>query len=218
MSRIITVEKDILEANDTVAARNRKRFEEANLLVLNLMGTPGAGKTSLLEATVRTLSERIAIGVIEGDIATDCDALRIESAGASWVRQINTGGACHLEAGMIEMALEGMPAGLKVLVIENVGNLVCPASFDLGEKIRVMLASLTEGADKPKKYPGMFRKSDTLIINKIDLAPHLEVEPGMFAREALAVNPALRVFQISATQGQGISDWCGYLESAIPRS
>ncbi|MBI5177841.1 MAG: hydrogenase nickel incorporation protein HypB [Nitrospinae bacterium] len=211
MSKTIRIEKRILEKNDVVAARLRQRF--ADIVVVNIMSSPGAGKTTLLEETVKRLSGKTTIGVIEGDIATDYDAQRVESAGAGWVVQINTGGVCHLDAGMVEQALDSMPEKLGLLVIENVGNLVCPSGFDLGDDYKVVLASVTEGLDKPKKYPGMYRKSHAMVLNKIDLSPHVNVSPAAFVKEALDVNPALTVFQTSATAGTGLDEWCGWLSA-----
>ncbi len=211
MSRIISIERKILEKNDIVAARIRQRFAGQNVVVVNIMSSPGAGKTTLLEETLKKITSKKAIGIIEGDIATDNDAQRVEKAGASWVVQINTGGACHLEAGMVEKAIETMPDTIRLLIIENVGNLVCPSGFDLGDDYKVVVASLTEGLDKPKKYPGMYRKSHVMVLNKVDLAPHVNVRPDDFIREALEVNPALEVFKTSATSGAGMDEWCAWL-------
>ncbi len=211
MSRTILIEKKILEKNDVAAARIRQKLIADNTVVVNIMSGPGAGKTTLLEETVRRLAGKINVGVIEGDIATDNDARRVESAGAEWVVQINTGGACHLEAGMIERALETAPRGMELLIIENVGNLVCPSSFDLGDDWKVVMGSVTEGLDKPKKYPGMYRKSHALVVNKIDLAPYVNVAADAYVKEALAVNPLLNVFLTAATKGDGVDEWCNWL-------
>jgi len=211
MSRTIRIEKKILEKNDVVAARLRQRF--ARVVVVNIMSSPGAGKTTLLEETVKRLAGETAVGVIEGDIATDNDAQRVERAGAAWVVQINTGGVCHLDAGMVEQALESMPEDLGLLVIENVGNLVCPSGFDLGDDYKIVMASVTEGLDKPKKYPGMYRKSHAMVLNKVDLAPYVNVDPAAFVKEATDVNPALKVFKTSATAGTGLDDWCDWLST-----
>ncbi len=217
MSRTILIEKKILEKNDIAAARIRQKLIADNTVVVNIMSGPGAGKTTLLEETVRRLAGKINVGVIEGDIATDNDARRVERAGAEWVVQINTGGACHLEAGMIERALETAPRGMQLLIIENVGNLVCPSSFDLGDDWKVVMASVTEGQDKPKKYPGMYRKSHALVLNKVDLAPYVNVSPGLFVKESLEVNPALKVFLTAATTGDGVDEWCDWLASLKKR-
>lgn len=217
MSRTILIEKKILEKNDIAAARVRQRLIADNTVVVNIMSGPGAGKTTLLEETVRRLAGKINVGVIEGDIATDNDARRVEGAGAEWVVQINTGGACHLEAGMIERALETAPRGMQLLIIENVGNLVCPGGFDLGDDWKVVMASVTEGVDKPKKYPGMYRKSHALVVNKVDLAPYVNVSPHALAQEAMEVNPALKVFLTAATKGDGLDEWCAWLLSLKKR-
>lgn len=217
MSRTIKIEKSILEKNDVVAARLRKIFSERKLKVINIMSSPGAGKTTLLVETLKILSPNISIGVIEGDIATDYDALAVEAAGAAWVAQINTGGRCHLEASMVERAFEGAPDDLRLLIIENVGNLVCPSSFDLGEDYRVMLGALTEGVDKPKKYPGMYRACGYLIINKTDLSSVLNIDVSDYEKEALAVNPGLKVFKTSATKGEGMDEWLRWLESLVKK-
>ncbi len=210
MTTTITVDKRILEKNEVAAARLRRLFADKKVTVVNIMSSPGAGKTTLLEKTVGKMSAIRKTGVIEGDIATDRDARRIEAAGASWVVQINTGGVCHLDAAMVEKAVALMPEGISLLIIENVGNLVCPSGFDLGEDHKVIVASITEGLDKPKKYPGMYRKSGAMVLNKVDLAPHVDVDPDQFVKEALDVNPSLRVFKTSATAGTGLdefSDW-----------
>lgn len=217
MTRTIKIEKSILEKNDLVAARLRKRFTERKLAVINIMSSPGAGKTTLLVETLKRLSQEISIGVVEGDIATDYDAQMVEEAGAAWVVQINTGGRCHLEASMVEMAFEDAPADLELLIIENVGNLVCPSGFDLGEDYRVMLGALTEGLDKPKKYPGMFRVCGYLVINKIDLASVLNIDASEYESEALAVNPDLKIFKTSATTGAGLDEWIGWLKSLVKK-
>ena len=215
MSKIVRLEKKILEKNDEVAARMRKKFRGQGVKVINIMSSPGAGKTTLLEETIRRISKRISIGIIVGDIATDLDAARMEKAGCTTVVQINSGGRCHLEAAMVEKAFDEVEGKLDILIIENIGNLVCPAGFDLGEDERVMVAALTEGLDKPKKYPGMYRQCGYVVINKIDLAQVLNIDPEEFEREALSVNPKLRVFKTSATNGAGLDEWCGWLESMV---
>ena len=193
----------------------RKRFSDHHVKVINIMSSPGAGKTTILEETIKRISKKISIGIIVGDIATDLDAVRMEKAGCTSVVQINSGGRCHLEAAMIEKAYEEVEGKLNILIIENIGNLVCPAGFDLGEDERVMVAALTEGLDKPKKYPGMYRQCGYVVINKIDLAQAVNVAPEEFEREALSVNPKLRVFKTSATNGDGLDEWCGWLESLV---
>ncbi len=216
MTRIIKVGDRIKGANDKIAEENRAFFSSAGVKTLNVMSSPGAGKTSLIEATVRGLADKLKIGVIEGDIATAMDAERVKEAGAAQVVQINTEGACHLDAQMIKMALSHFPLeGLDLVIIENVGNLVCPTNFDLGEEHRVMLASVTEGEDKPKKYPGMYLAAEALILNKIDILPYVNVDAERFSAEALEVNPKLKIFQTSATRGDGMDGWLKWLLEGV---
>lgn len=206
----VKVATKILEANDRIALENRKIFDRAGLFVVNLMSGPGAGKTSLLE---RTLAGRkdLRIGVVEGDIAGSDDAERIEKFGAPVV-QINTGGACHLDANMISDVLADLPLDeIDVLFIENVGNLVCPAEFKVGEDMKVMLLSIAEGHDKPLKYPLMFQESSALILNKIDLVPYTDVDIGKIRKDALSLNPGLQIFEVSCRTGEGISEWIDWL-------
>jgi len=201
----------ILEANERLAEENRKRFTEAGVFVINLMGAPGAGKTTLLERTIRELKERTRIGVIEGDIEGSDDAERIHAAGVPVV-QINTGGACHLDANMISEVLEDVPLReLDLLVIENVGNLVCPAEFKVGEDLKAMVLSITEGHDKPLKYPLMFRESSALVLNKIDLLPHMNVDIAKIRRDALSLNPSIEIFEVSCKTGEGLDRWTEWL-------
>lgn len=202
----------ILEANDRIAEENRRRFRDAGVYVLNLMGAPGAGKTTLLERTIRALKGSLKIGVIEGDIAGTDDAERINNTGVPVV-QINTGGACHLDANMINEVLGDVPLDdLDVLIIENVGNLVCPAEFKVGEDVKVMLLSVTEGHDKPLKYPLMFRESSVMILNKIDLLSHLDVDIKKIKRDALSLNPSMKIFEVSGKTGEGIHPWTEWLK------
>ncbi len=213
----VKVATKILEANDRIALENRRIFDHAGVFVINLMSGPGAGKTSLLE---RTLTGRngLGIGVIEGDIAGSDDAERVEKFGAPVV-QINTGGACHLDANMISDVLEDLPlAELDVLFIENVGNLVCPAEFKVGEDMKVMLLSIAEGHDKPLKYPLMFQESSALILNKIDLLPYTDVDIGKIRKDALSLNPKLEIFEVSCRTGQGISEWICWLKERAKKS
>jgi hydrogenase nickel incorporation protein HypB len=206
----VRVVAKILEANDRIALENRKIFDKAGVFVINLMSAPGAGKTSLLEKTLSQKTD-LKVGVIEGDIAGSDDAERIEKFGAPVV-QINTGGACHLDANMIYEVLGDLPLdGLDVLFIENVGNLVCPAEFKVGEDMKVMLLSITEGHDKPLKYPLMFQESSALILNKTDLAPYTNVDMEKIKRDALSLNPKLRIFEVSCRTGEGIDEWIGWL-------
>jgi hydrogenase nickel incorporation protein HypB len=210
----VKVVTKILEANERIANENRRLFDNAGLYVINLMSGPGAGKTSVLEKTL-TLPVGLRIGVIEGDIAGSDDAERIARCGAPVV-QINTGGACHLDANMISEVLGELPLQeLDLLVIENVGNLVCPAEFNLGENMKVMVLSIAEGHDKPLKYPLMFQESSALILNKIDLAPYLDVDLEKIRRDASLLNPKLKIFEVSCKTGQGLPEWIAWLKEQI---
>ena len=211
----VKVLTNILEANDRIAADNRKVFDEAGVYVINLMSGPGAGKTSLLERTIKELNGKLKIGVIEGDIAGTDDAQRIESLGAPVV-QINTGGACHLDANMITEVMYDLPLkDLDLLIIENVGNLVCPAEFKVGENMKVMLLSIAEGHDKPLKYPLMFQESSALVLNKIDLLPYTNVDLGKIKKDSLSLNPKLKIFEVSCKTGEGIGGWTDWLQSLV---
>ena len=210
-SHIIDVEKDILHKNDIGAERNRNYFEEHNIFTLNLVSSPGSGKTSLLEQTLNDLKESIDFTVIEGDQQTLNDANRINALHIP-VIQINTGSGCHLESNMIFKALESLkPKKNSVLMIENVGNLVCPSLFDLGENKRVVIISTTEGDDKPIKYPDMFVSADVCIINKIDLLPYVNFKVETAKKYAKQLNPKLEFFELSATTGQGMKQWYNWL-------
>ena len=201
----------ILEANDRIAEENRKRFQDAGVYVVNLMGAPGAGKTTLLERTIRALTPRLKIGVIEGDIVGTDDAERIGALDVPVV-QINTGGACHLDANMISEVLDELPLkDLDLLIIENVGNLVCPAEFKVGEDVKLMVLSVAEGHDKPLKYPLMFRESSALVLNKIDLLPYMNTDIRKMKADSLALNPQLKVFEVSCANGEGIDAWVTWL-------
>ncbi len=201
----------ILEANDRIAEENRKRFREAGVYVVNLMGAPGAGKTSLLERTIRELKPHLRIGVIEGDIVGSDDAERIGALDVPVV-QINTGGACHLDANMISEVLNDLPLNqLDLLIIENVGNLVCPAEFKVGEDMKMMVLSVAEGHDKPLKYPLMFRESSALVLNKIDLLPYMNTDMNKVRNDSLALNPKLKIFEVSCSTGTGIGQWAQWL-------
>lgn len=208
----VKVVTKILEANERIAAGNRRVFDEAGLFVINLMSGPGAGKTSLLERTLAQAGE-LRIGVIEGDIAGTDDAERVGRFNVPVV-QINTGGACHLDANMISTVLPELPLReIDLLFIENVGNLVCPAEFKVGEDMKVMILSIAEGHDKPLKYPLMFQESSALVLNKIDLAPYLDVDIGKIRKDALSLNPKLRIFEVSCRTGQGLADWTAWLKT-----
>ena len=213
----ITVQADILQANDRIADANRRVFDEHGVLVLNLMSSPGAGKTSLLERTAEAVRGRVRLGVIVGDIATARDAERLEKQGLPAV-QINTGAACHLDANMIASALPHLDLSqMEVLFIENVGNLVCPAEFRVGEDYKVMILSVTEGDEKPLKYPLMFRESSLLLINKIDLLKHTNFNLEEAKANARRVNPALEVVELSCATGEGIEHWVSWLLERLRR-
>lgn len=215
MSTIIPVIRNILEANDRLAAQLRTIYAEHRLLALNLMSSPGAGKTSLLERTLTDLREELRMAVIEGDLQTNNDAMRVAATGAKAV-QINTGGGCHLDSSMILEALKELDlAVLDVLFIENVGNLVCPAEFDLGEAAKVALLSVTEGDDKPEKYPLMFAESKVLLLNKIDLLPYVDFSMEKAARFARSLNPEILVFPVSCRTGEGLEPWYDWLREAV---
>ncbi len=207
----VTITQNILANNDTVAGEIQQQLAARGIRALNLMSSPGAGKTTLLERTITRLRGRVAIGVIEGDLETSADGDRIEAAGAQTV-QINTRGTCHLEAHMVRTALEHLVlADMDLLVIENIGNLVCPAGWNLGEDARVVLASTTEGDDKPAKYPGMFAVAEAMVVNKIDLLPYVDYDMEKVRRQALAINPRLRIFELSCRTGAGLDAWCEWL-------
>ena len=209
----VTIAQNILAVNEHVAQEIRQTLMARGIRALNIMSSPGAGKTTLLERTIERLRGRLAIGVIEGDVETSADAERIEAAGAQTV-QINTRGNCHLEAHMIRDALAYVDlAATDLLVIENVGNLVCPAAWDLGEDTRVVVVSATEGDDKPAKYPQMFAIAQVMVVNKLDLLPYVDYDVQKVRRHALAINPHLRIFELSCRTGEGLEAWCGWLET-----
>jgi hydrogenase nickel incorporation protein HypB len=209
------VGKDILSANDLLADNLRKRFDASKVFVVNLMSSPGAGKTSLIVRLIEALSGRVTIGVIEGDIASDVDAQKVQKANVDVV-QINTDGACHLDANMILSASESLGlTGKELVIIENVGNLVCPAEFQLGENLKVMILSIPEGHDKPLKYPLMFTESNALILNKIDLLPYTDFDMDELTKTVTAMNPAIKIFPVSAKTGEGLDTLVGWLEGQI---
>ncbi len=214
-SRTISVGESLLAKNDRLATGNRKLFGESGLLVLNLVSSPGSGKTTLLEKTLSDLKTRYTFAVLEGDQQTANDADRIAATGVP-VHQINTGAGCHLDAHMVGHGVEhfDLPA-TDILMIENVGNLVCPASFDLGEDLKVAVLSTTEGEDKPAKYPQMFRAAEVMIINKIDLLPHLDFDIELCRETALKVNPGLTIFELSCRSGEGLAKWYQWLEEQV---
>lgn len=211
--RTVTLEETLLAKNDRLAAANRTHFAAHGIAAINLMGAPGAGKTALLEAIVRRLAPERTIAVLEGDQETDRDAARMREAGVDAV-QITTGAGCHLDAHMVAHGVEALALdGDCLLFIENVGNLVCPALFDLGERAKAVVLSVTEGEDKPLKYPHMFRAADALVVNKIDLLPHLAFDLDRLLEYARRVNPRLVVFPLSATTGEGVDAFCAWLSA-----
>ncbi len=213
----IKVLKDILGANEQIAERNRKLLDSNNVLAVNLMSSPGAGKTSLILQTIKALKGKPRIGVIEGDVSSSLDAEVIGKEGIPVV-QINTGGECHLDANMTFSALSNMPLpDIELLLIENVGNLICTAEFALGEHIKVLISSTPEGDDKPFKYPLMFHTVDVVLINKIDLLPYLMFDTDAYSRAIKGINQKVEIFQISCTTGQGIEQWVSWLLSQMSR-
>lgn len=213
ITRQLSIEEKLLAKNDRIAAAVRARLARDRIAAVNLIGSPGAGKTTLLERTIRALDFPVA--VIEGDQATDRDAQRIATTGARVV-QVNTDAGCHLDAQMIERTLDKLaPPPRSLLAIENVGNLVCPALFDLGERAKVVVIALTEGEDKPLKYPHVFRAAQAMVITKLDLAPHLDVEPRRYADNARRINPRITIFPVAATTDEGMSEWRGWLRAQL---
>jgi len=217
MSQRITVVEKILGANERLAETNRLALDQAGVFGLNLMASPGAGKTSLIEHTIRRLADRYQIAVVDGDVATSIDADRAAAAGAQAV-QINTGGECHLDAVMLQEALAqfDLPS-IDLLIVENVGNLICPANFQLGTHKSVLIASVPEGDDKPYKYPGMYQGVDALVINKIDLQPYIDFDMDYFRRGVEALNPGLVTFPLSCRTGQGLEDWLAWVGEWVER-
>ena len=220
-ARIMVLE-NILSENDRVAGENRRDLEAAGVRTVNLMSSPGAGKTTLLRQTLEALQGRVRIGILEGDIATSIDADRLEGLGAQ-VALVNTsagfGGECHLDATMVRSGLSRLPLPeLDLLLIENVGNLVCPAEFAVGENAKAMVYAITEGEEKPLKYPVMFRAADVVVVNKIDLLPHLDFDLDLFLANLEAVNPKAKVIQASSRTGDGVAAWCDWLLSIAGRT
>ncbi|MGB9697284.1 MAG: hydrogenase nickel incorporation protein HypB [Ignavibacteria bacterium] len=212
---IIRIERKILEKNDAIASDNRKQFQEKNLLVINLLSSPGSGKTTLIERTITNCKFSKQIAVIEGDVQTELDAERIEKLNIPVV-QIVTNGACHLDAQLVRDAFQNLvDINSRLLFIENVGNLVCPAGYNLGEDHKVTVISVTEGEDKPLKYPAVFRNSTALVINKIDLLPYLNISLQVIKSNAWKINPKLEIFEVSCITGEGIEKWCNWLNSLI---
>ncbi len=214
----VPVLQNILSANDQIAARNQVLLEQHRVLAVNMMSSPGAGKTTLILETVRRLKGRVKIGVIEADIASTIDADKIAKEGLPVV-QINTGGQCHIDAGMVSSALEKLPlAEISLLFVENVGNLVCPAEFRIGAQISIMLLSIPEGDDKPYKYPLMFTTVDAVIISKMDYLALSDFDLGAFQKAVRGMNPRARLFQLSAKTGAGVESWTQWLESLLKGS
>ncbi|MDX9992459.1 MAG: hydrogenase nickel incorporation protein HypB [Anaerolineales bacterium] len=211
MSKNIPVVEKILSANDRLAEENRARIDQANVFSINIMASPGAGKTSLIEQTTRALQGKVRIGMINGDAATSLDADRAAAAGATAV-QINTGGQCHLDAVMLHDALHQIDlSSIDLLIVENVGNLICPAGFRLGTHKNVLVASIPEGDDKPHKYPGMYRGVDAMVINKIDLLPYVSFRMDFFSQGIEALNPGVVQFSLSCRTGEGLDAWLEWL-------
>ena len=214
-AELVVLETALLAKNQRIAERNRGWFAGRGVLALNLMSSPGSGKTTLLVRTLQDLGGEIDMAVVEGDQETSADAERIRATGARAV-QINTGAGCHLEADMLERAVQQLaPAAGSVLFIENVGNLVCPALFDLGERARVVVLSVTEGDDKPLKYPHMFRSAQLMVTTKMDLAPHVQFDVALAERHARSVNPTITCLRVSGTTGDGMADWYGWLRAMV---
>ncbi|MGI9132410.1 MAG: hydrogenase nickel incorporation protein HypB [Rhodoferax sp.] len=214
-SRMVQIEQDILSKNDAFAAANRTHFDAAGILALNLVSGPGSGKTTLLVQTIARLKDQVAINVVEGDQQTSNDAERIRATGVAAL-QINTGKGCHLDGHMVGQALTRLhPADESLFLIENVGNLVCPAAFDLGEHHKVAILSVTEGEDKPLKYPDMFRAADVLLLSKCDLLPHLQFDAALAEKNARRVNPKLVIFRVSASTGEGLDAWLGWILAGL---
>ena len=212
---IVTIERKVLEKNDELAEKNRELFQHQGVFTVNVVSSPGSGKTSILERSLEQLRGSLRMAVIEGDVQTDFDAQRVAKFGVPVV-QIVTNGGCHLDAKLVQDALGSIPMqGIQLLIIENVGNLVCPANYDLGEHMKVVVASTTEGDDKPLKYPAMFRNASVLIINKTDLLPYVNCNITELKKNALRINPALNVFETSCTTKQGIDVWCAWLEKQV---
>lgn len=214
----IRVEREVLEKNEVAAEQVRGRFARTGTYVIDLMASPGAGKTSFILATAGALKDRYRIGVIEGDIASDVDTERIREHGTDAV-QINTGGMCHLDSSMIDRALDALPAErYDLVIIENVGNLVCPAKFDLGQHIKVVILSIPEGDDKPLKYPGIFTESSVLVLNKIDMLGATDFDEGRLRGHIAKLNPRMGIFPLSCISGEGVAAWADWLAGEIERA
>jgi len=212
---VITVERKVLEKNDQIAQKNREKFKSKNLFVMNFVSSPGSGKTSIIEKTIEHSQGRIKFGIIEGDVQTSLDAERVNKFNIPVV-QIVTNGGCHLEANLVRDAYQNIEnEDFEVLIIENVGNLVCPSNYDLGEDIKVVILSTAEGDDKPLKYPAMFRNASVLIINKIDLIPFVNCNLDEMKKNALSINPNLKIFEVSCKTNQGIDEWINWISERV---
>lgn len=216
MPQRVSVVENILNANDRLAQENRARLDSAGVFAINLMASPGAGKTSLIEKTLPLVAGKLRVAVVDGDIATSLDADRAAAAGAQAAIQINTGGDCHLDAVMLQQALNQLELDkFDLLIVENVGNLVCPASFALGTHLSVLVASIPEGDDKPHKYPGMYRGVDVLILNKTDLLPYIDFRMDFFRQGVEVLNPHLTTFPLSCRTGDGLETWAAWLVGRV---
>ena len=216
--KLVTIGERLLQKNDDAAAANRRRFDAAGVLAVNLMASPGAGKTSLIVATLAALRRQARIGVIEGDIAGSIDTRKVIESGARDAVQINTGGNCHLEANMVAPALDDLGLDdLDIVIIENVGNLVCPTHWALGEHLKLCLLGAAEGHDKPVKYPEMFANSDVIVLNKIDLIEHVDFARTAFYESVRALNPATPIFEVSCRSGAGVDEWAAWLLDQLAR-
>jgi hydrogenase nickel incorporation protein HypB len=213
--KVVTIGEQILGKNEDIARENKKRLDKNGILTINIMSSPGAGKTTLIMSTIKAVGKKIRIGVIEGDVASTVDADKVAAMGIPAV-QINTAGGCHLEAAMVTKALDGLPLDkIDLLFIENVGNLICTNNYKLGEDIRLMIASMPEGDDKPIKYPAMFADSDVVIISKIDLQPYLDFNEASFLRVVNGLNGDVTIFPVSCKTGNGMEAWYKWLEAAV---
>jgi hydrogenase nickel incorporation protein HypB len=213
--KVITVGEKVLVANEVRARENKDRLDRQNIFTINIMSSPGAGKTSLILSTLKHFKNKIGMAVIEGDVASSVDADKVNALGIP-VIQINTAGGCHLDANMVAPALDGLPLDkTDLLFIENVGNLICPNNYVLGEDARVMIASLPEGDDKPYKYPAMFADSDVVVLNKTDLQPYLEYNVDAFKKVVTGLNPDVTIFPVSCRTGEGLEDWYAWLGAAV---
>ncbi len=215
MVKVITVGKDILGANEDQATLNKQKLDEKKVFAINVLSSPGAGKTSTIMATINAMKDKLRVGVVEGDVASSVDADKISAMGIPVV-QINTAGGCHLDANMLQPALDSLPLDdIDLLFIENVGNLICPNGFKLGEDARILIASTPEGDDKPYKYPAMFTDTDIVLVNKMDIQPYLDFNLEAFRKVVTGINPDVAIFPCSAKTGEGLADWYAWLESAV---